>query len=363
MKGLLQKLLEQAERDAEVRGVALSRAFSVPDDVPYLNTLQLAALEKEFRDWAEKAGRRDFRASRRRMLLLFLLLRHTGMRLGEAVALNDCVDVDAEEKLVRVQSEKKGVREIPVPRSLIRELEQAGADSDLKPFAGHLFALEPAHVRKTCYAMAKAAGFDRTLGAPGILRRSRAIEMLREGMPLPVAHRLLGMADAGLPSRVMELSPSDVTRSAQYYLDRENRKKTSARNRFYGRIARINRGDIQSEVVLEALGGHVLSSVITNVSLDGLVLSEGGYATAEVKAPWVVVMRADSRPDSGAANTFAGRVISVNRGAVSTEVEVALDDESSVCSVITEESRKRLDLSPGDSAWVLFSAFSVILTP
>jgi molybdate transport system regulatory protein len=46
---------------------------------------------------------------------------------------------------------------------------------------------------------------------------------------------------------------------------------------------------------------------------------------------------------------------------VTSEVVVRLPDGTELCSVITEESAKRLDLKITDPLWVVFNAFAVVL--
>ncbi|MBU4388930.1 MAG: TOBE domain-containing protein, partial [Proteobacteria bacterium] len=60
-------------------------------------------------------------------------------------------------------------------------------------------------------------------------------------------------------------------------------------------------------------------------------------------------------------NRFKGTVSIVIRGKITTEYIVSLPDGTELCSLVTEESRKRLGLKEGDTAWVLFNSFSIIL--
>jgi molybdate transport system regulatory protein len=50
-----------------------------------LDSLQLEHLEREFRTWAEGSKRADVALSRKRILLIFLLIRHTGAKLHEVL--------------------------------------------------------------------------------------------------------------------------------------------------------------------------------------------------------------------------------------------------------------------------------------
>src|SRR5512141_1735203 len=68
-----------------------------------------------------------------------------------------------------------------------------------------------------------------------------------------------------------------------------------------------------------------------------------------------VAMRVSAR------NVFLGKVIAVRKGAVNTEVTVALKGGESLCSVITNESASTLGLKAGMEAYAFFKASAVIL--
>lgn len=65
--------------------------------------------------------------------------------------------------------------------------------------------------------------------------------------------------------------------------------KISARNVLKGKIKRIQRGAVNSEVTLELAGGALVVSVITNSSVDQLGLVDGKEAYAVIKASNVMV--------------------------------------------------------------------------
>jgi molybdopterin-binding protein len=63
---------------------------------------------------------------------------------------------------------------------------------------------------------------------------------------------------------------------------------TSARNSFVGIVTRVVRGDVVSQVELQA-GPHRLVSLMTTESVDDLGLEPGAPARASVKSTHVVV--------------------------------------------------------------------------
>jgi len=65
--------------------------------------------------------------------------------------------------------------------------------------------------------------------------------------------------------------------------------KISARNVLKGKVKKVTRGAVNSEVLLELAGGATVVSVITNSSVDQLGLVEGKEAYAVIKASNVMV--------------------------------------------------------------------------
>ncbi len=337
-----------------------SGVFVVPAGVKYLDTLQLAGLERAFRAWAEAPGRRDVAASRRRMLLAFLLLRFTGAKLGEILDLEPARDLEQGE--VRLgRSGKDPGRSVSIPEELVRDLATALADPDLAGYLPRLFAVDQGHLRRKFYERAGEAGLPQDLVNPTVLRRSRAIELLREGLPLPMVQKVLGQSTANLAAGYLDVSDADLQQVLSHFVAAEARRTSSARNAFYGRVARVERGDIQARVELETLGGHTLVSIITLDSLESLALRPGAFATAEIKAPWVIVTRDGKAPACSAENRLAGTVEAVRRGRISAEVILRLADDTRLCAIVTAPSLDALALEPGAKARAFFSAFAVVL--
>jgi len=65
--------------------------------------------------------------------------------------------------------------------------------------------------------------------------------------------------------------------------------KISARNILKGKVVKIVRGAVNSEVIIELPGGTRLVSIITNNSVETLGLAEGKEAYAIIKASNVMV--------------------------------------------------------------------------
>jgi molybdopterin-binding protein len=65
--------------------------------------------------------------------------------------------------------------------------------------------------------------------------------------------------------------------------------KLSARNILKGKVVKLVKGAVNSEVTLELPGGAQIVSTITNTSVDSLELKEGKEAYAVIKASNVMV--------------------------------------------------------------------------
>jgi len=65
--------------------------------------------------------------------------------------------------------------------------------------------------------------------------------------------------------------------------------KISARNILKGKVVKVIRGAVNSEVTIELPGGTRIVSIITNSSVENLGLTEGKEAYAIIKASSVMV--------------------------------------------------------------------------
>ncbi|NNM82162.1 MAG: TOBE domain-containing protein [Burkholderiales bacterium] len=137
--------------------------------------------------------------------------------------------------------------------------------------------------------------------------------------------------------------------------------KTSARNEFSGTIQSIVNGAVNTEVVLDIGEGHELVSVITHDSAASLGLKVGGKAIALVKAPWVIVTRADSKLRTSARNKLCGVVAYCHEGAVNGEVIIDLGQGKQLAAIITNESLKGLGLEAGIPACAHIKASHIVL--
>ena len=330
-----------------------------------LDTVELNRLEQSLRSWVDTSPRRDVRLSRRRILIIFLLIRYTGAKLNEVLALDPFVDIDFAGGSVRLRgagTDADGVwRDVQISAPLASEIQAALADPSFGGLLENRFAVDPAFVRRKFYERAEACGFARQLGGPEMVRKARAVELMQGNLPLPALEGLLGCAAPFLSVSHQSFSGEEIRQITRLYLDREASRKTSARNAFFGKIDSIRRGDIQARVTLTTVGGQSVVTVITNDSLERLGLLVGRLISAEVKAPWVDLHRGETEPACSAENRFAGIVERIERGEINTEYRVRITDGTELCALVSTRGGRRLALDIGQRVWAVFNCFAVVL--
>ena len=344
------------------------RIVSAPGEGQCLDTLQLNRLAQSYRDWVKATPRSDVRLSRKRILLLFLLIRYTGARLNEILAIDLFQDIDLGQGLVSLRNKqtKSGmiIRKVPMPPSLTHEIRSVLADPTFARSDKTTLAVDPGFVRRKFYERSESCGLDKKLGAPEMIRKARAVELLQGNMPLPAVQSLLGHSTPNLTKSMVSFSEKEIRRLTQLFMEQESGRKTSARNSFFGKIETIEKGDILSRIEMVTIDGFSTTTTITNDSLVQLGLKKGRLVTAEIKAPWVILQRmdeGDEKPGCTAENQFNGVVTRVTKGEINTEYVVRISEVTEICSLVTTESFRQLRLEKGNHVRVLFNSFAAVL--
>jgi molybdate transport system regulatory protein len=327
------------------------RIISVAD-AGCLDSIQLEQLEHAFRAWAEEPQRADLRLSRRRILLIFLLVRYTGAKLHEVLALDPARALDTENLLIAF--EKREVQISPHAAQAMREL--------LRGLAGlRRVTVDPAFVRRKFYERAAACGFSKKQGSPEMIRKARAVELMQGNLPVPAVQRMLGHSSPNLTTARIAFSEDDIRRVTRWHMERETGKKSSARNTFFGMVHSLHAGEIQTLVDITTLDGGTLTTIITNASAENLGITPGRLLSAEVKAPWLVLERRDAKGRNTLENRGEGTVVREQRGAINTECAVRIAGGAALCAVISTPGFAALQLEEGDPVRVLFSCYAVIV--
>jgi len=137
--------------------------------------------------------------------------------------------------------------------------------------------------------------------------------------------------------------------------------KISARNAFKGKITALTNGAVNAEVELTTDGGEKIVTILTEGSVKALGLAVGKEAVAYVKAPWVILLTGALDVRFSARNQFTGKVKSLEKGAVNSEVGLELAGGTVIYSVITNDAVTDLGLTLGTAATALIKASHVIL--
>jgi molybdate transport system regulatory protein len=326
-----------------------------------LDSLQLDQLEREFTAWAESARRTDVTLSRKRVVLIFLLIRHTGAKLNEVARLNPHRDIDHVRLLVTYGSSEDGPRTVPISAALSQKIRDMLADLALHDTVVHGLGVDPGFIRRKFYDRAEACGFPKQLGAPEMIRKSRGVELMQSNMPLPAVQLYLGHSTPNLTSAYVSFSKDEIRAITTSFLERETRRATSARNAFFGKITAVRPGDIQATVRLRTMDGLEVAAIITQDSLDRLGLKPGRLASVEVKAPWITIHAGQAEPLCSAENRFQGTVLSIRRGQINSEYSLRITDTTTLCALVGTENLDRLDLRVGDRAWAVFNSHAAVL--
>ena len=346
-------------------GTGRGRTVAAPDADLCLDTAQLTRLEQSFRGWAGNTSRADARWARQRVLLIFLLIRHTGAKLNEVLSLDPHRDIDFDRHLVffgtRHGDAPRGPREVDLAAHLAREIRAMLADPEYSGSRKKIFAVDPGFLRRKFYERAEECGFPKRLGSPEMIRKSRGAELLHNNMPLSAVQMLLGHATPNRTASYIAFSEEDIRLITKRYLERESARNSSARNVFWGKVEIIRQGDIQALVTLITPGGQRILTMITNDSLERLGMHGGKLIAAEIKAPWVIVQKDEDIPDSSAENRFQGVITRMTSGRIATEYVLRLADGTELCAITSTESSIRLGLREGNRARALCTCFAVVL--
>jgi molybdate transport system regulatory protein len=333
--------------------------FHVADTVKHLTPQQLADLETCFTAWRNAATRAASILARNRMWLIFSLLRHTGARLGEILSLDERTAFDPDKRIVRLGREER-TREIPLPEDVITDATTLLASPMACAWEGRFFRVDPGYFRRICYARGKECGLPRELSGPKVLRNTRAVEMLRNGVPITVVKEILGQSSLDLTANFQQFSREDA-RCIVDCAQEAMRRKTSARNLFVGHVQTITSDQVMAEVILETGSRVTISAVITVASLHNLRITKGTPVIATIKAPQVTVMKSPPTLAGSARNKLPARVLRVSANETIAEILGLLKDGTQVCALVSATSAQDLALQPGDEVEFWFKALSVVL--
>lgn len=335
--------------------------FSIPEGINYLKSGELEALTRAFLRWKNAAVKPASRRSRTRIWIIFLLLRHSGARPGE-ISLIRPEDFDIARRAVllgRRKDHPEPDREVLLPEEVIDPVCAMLQNTPGSVLGDTPFFVDSGYLRRLFYERGAEAGLARKRSCPTVLRNSRAVEMLRQGIPLTLVQRILGHVSAGQTMHFKSYNQQQLALLLRHYAAMERRKKNSARNCFHGVVTSIRNGPVMSEVELESDDGRRIFAIVTKESLEDLGLEAGLPACASIKAAQVNIAWSGSLPRTSARNCFTGTISSIKTSPVITEFIITLDEETEICSLVDTGSVETMELQPGYAVTVFFKALSV----
>jgi molybdate transport system regulatory protein len=177
--------------------------------VLHLTQAQLDELTRVFREWYDSAPTLFARRVRGRYWITFLCLRYTGARIGEVLSIDDSADIDfsGDRVTIRVDTQGRPERNVPVPSHLLAALVEYL--EEFPSMRGKIFTLDQGNFRREFYRRAEDADIPRKLAHPHILRHTRAMEMVRAGVPLSLVSSILGHAGSTTVLIYLESSTGD----------------------------------------------------------------------------------------------------------------------------------------------------------
>ena len=206
-----------------------------------------------------------------------------------------------------------------------------------------------------------ACGLPAGLLSARSLRQTRILELVRQGLPAPVADMFAGR-NRRQQSGSIRYNLKAAQTLLREHVQRTSGLRTSARNVFHGRIEHLRASGIIVTVVLCTAGGLRVTAMITDESCKSLGLSKDMLVTASIKAPWIIIEpdQGQDKPPVATRNCFRGTVERVRQDEMLAEILVNLPDGSQACAL---HVRGESPIPPvGSSVWVIFKALSVILT-
>lgn len=338
--------------------------FTLSKEDDCLDSFQLGRLERSFRDWAGDSPRQDVRVSRSRIFLIFLIIRYTAAKLNEVLALNPSTDIDRHRQVVLYGDKSKegtAAREVHISQALSTEIHEILKSLPLNQSDNKVLSVDPGFVRRKFYERALECGYPKRAGGPEMIRKARAVEMLKNNIPLSAVQMILGHSTPNLASSYVTFSPEEIQLIAKRFMERESSSKTSARNLFHAKIRKIEEGDIQSRITLATIDGYMVHTVITNESLHRLGLQREMLVSAEVKAPLILLQLAEQKPSCSADNILQGTLRQINKSRINTECIVNISDTTEICAIVSSSEEWLKTVSQDEDVWVLFNSYSVVI--
>ncbi len=133
----------------------------------------------------------------------------------------------------------------------------------------------------------------------------------------------------------------------------------SARNQIIGKIVDITLGNVNAQISIELKSGKKLISIITLNSVDNLDLKVGDEVVALIKSSNVLIST-DTNLKISARNSLRGKIESINKGDVNSEVLVDINGDK-IVAILTTNSLNNLALNIGLEVDAIIKASDIMI--
>ncbi|MGE4546765.1 MAG: tyrosine-type recombinase/integrase [Desulfurella sp.] len=177
--------------------------------ISYLSQNQLDDLTQAFLEYYEESER--YRKARGRLWVVYLFLRYTGARLNEVLSITDTDDIDfrnSEVKIVTLKQKKKAFRTVPIHSKATAELMLYL--SQYPEMKGKVFSITGRNFQTAFKKVCQKVNIPDELSHPHILRHTRAVELLRSGVPVTIVQDLLGHSSLNTTAVYLRISAQEA---------------------------------------------------------------------------------------------------------------------------------------------------------
>ena len=300
---------------------------------------QVRAFLQAFYRWYEGAGRPVQQCSRSRVLLVCLLVRVAGLRLGEALAVDDTADIDGSGGLLHVRGNWERV--VPLPRTGLKKiLELCEAPCNVRE-RGRLCRLDQGYVRRIFTLRAKEAGLCGM--NPTDIRNFREQELLRQGVPLPTVELFLGRGGG------WKLGGRETEQLCDAFRLWEDSRQTGRHNIVSGRPVLVRKGEFSSLVDIVASSGIAFAVRCSTRTLARMKIPELREVCVSVRSLQVQLLPERAEEE----NCFCARIVDILRSGDEARVMVRLEKGGhEFCAVLSGERAAALGAEGKKAVWV-----------
>jgi molybdate transport system regulatory protein len=137
--------------------------------------------------------------------------------------------------------------------------------------------------------------------------------------------------------------------------------KLSVRNAFFCEVTKITRAPVNVEVKLEVSPRLMITTVVTNASVNELGLAPGRCCVAMVNASSILLAQNGAAARISARNKIRGTVIHRTDDGSDSEVAVDIGGGKTITAVVTREGADETGASIGAQVVAIFKSSHVIL--